>query len=55
MLSMDGRTLIQNTEIDLYDIVDEGVLYTETHNGNIKVLRTIEMDSDVPSIVWDTL
>ncbi len=55
MLSMHGRNLIQNTEIDLYDIVDENVLYTETHNGNVKVLRTIEMNNEVPSIVWDTI
>ena len=54
MLSMRGRNLLQNSELDLYDIVDEGVIYQESKNGNIKVLRKIE-GNDIPAIVWDTL
>ena len=54
MLSMRGRNLLQNSELDLYEIVDEGVLYQETKHGNIKILRKIE-GNDIPAIVWDTL
>ncbi len=55
MLSNRGKVLMQNAEIDLYDIVDEGVLYQETQNNNIKVLRLIDLEKDVPAIVWDTI
>ncbi len=55
MLSKRGAVLMQNSEVDLYEIVNEGVLWNETQNNNIKVLRMIDLESDVPAIVWDTV
>ena len=54
MLSMRGKVLLQNAEIDFYDIIEEDVLYTETKNGNIKILRKID-NENIPLMVWDQL
>lgn len=52
-LCQQSKIMLMNSELDLYDIVDEGGIRMETPNGNIKVLRQIDLTKEVPNIVWD--
>lgn len=51
MLSTEGLTLIQNTDIDFYEIIEEDKLWYETPNGNVVVIAKFDDLNDVPNTI----